>query len=173
MNKILLTGRIGVGKSTIIKSLLKSTNLKVGGYTEEKILNKNSEIIKIKSLASKGKEGIIAVRNINTMSVTAYTDVFNTIGTQILDESLKISELIVMDEIGFLEEKAQLFKNKIIEILDSNKYVIGVIKDFDKKGELLDMIRERKDITIISVDENNRDALPNKIFHDLKLQSTF
>lgn len=169
MNKILLTGRIGIGKSTIVKSVLKSIDLKIGGYTEEKILNGSIEIIKIKSIGYKSKEGIIAVRDIKNGKVTGYIDVFDIIGTEILDESLRYSELIVMDEIGFLEEKAELFRNKIIEVLDSNKSVIGVIKDFDKKSELLDMIRKRKDVSIITVDENNRNNLTDKVVHDLKL----
>ena len=109
------------------------------------------------------------MRDIKNGKVTGYTDVFDTIGTEILDESLRYSELIVMDEIGFLEEKAELFKNKITEVLDSNKFVIGVIKDFDKKSKLLDMIRKRKDVSIITVDENNRNNLTDKVMRGLKL----
>ena len=37
MNNLFLTGKIGVGKSTILKNALKKIDLSVGGYVTERI----------------------------------------------------------------------------------------------------------------------------------------
>jgi len=67
-----------------------------------------------------------------------------------------------MDELGILESDCNLFKDAVIRCLDSDKNVLGVIKN--KSSEFLDDIRSRKDTHIIKVTDENRD----KILSDLR-----
>lgn len=159
ISNILLTGNIGVGKSTIVRNVLKVIDFKCGGYIEEKSKNDNIEEIKLISLIDNNEEGIIAIRDIITKEVIGNTEVFDTLGSECLEKSLKLSELIIMDEIGFLEARALLFRKAILDVLDSEKRVLGVIKDDYCKNEFLESIRKRKDVMIIRINEKNRDGI--------------
>lgn len=159
INNILLTGNIGVGKSTIIRNILKVIDVNCGGYIEKKCNNGDIEEIRLISLIDNKEEGIIAIRNIITKEVIGNTEVFDTLGSKCLERSSKLSKLIIMDEIGFLEAKALLFRKAILDVLDSEKFVLGVIKDDYCKNEFLESIRKRKDVMMIRINEKNRDGI--------------
>nr|WP_279289913.1 nucleoside-triphosphatase [Clostridium botulinum] len=86
---------------------------------------------------------------------------FENKGVEILNTSLTNSDLIILDEIGFLEENAEKFKSSVRNILNSNKVVLGVLKEFD--SPFLNEIRSRKDITLLNVTLKNRDYITNHI----------
>jgi nucleoside-triphosphatase THEP1/ubiquinone/menaquinone biosynthesis C-methylase UbiE len=66
-------------------------------------------------------------------------------------------DLIVMDELGFFEDNAALFQNKVLEILDSDTPVLGVLKK--KETPFLSSIRNRDDVSIFTVSQDNRDRI--------------
>ena len=62
-----------------------------------------------------------------------------------------------MDEIGPHEENAEIFKDKIRKVLDSDKYVLGVIQKSESK--FLDELKKRKDVKLLNVTKENRDRI--------------
>ena len=79
-------------------------------------------------------------------------------GVKLLEDCFKAySDLIVMDELGFFESNAALFQNKVLEILDSDTPVLGVLKQ--KDIPFLNNIRNRNDVTIFVVTHGNRDEV--------------
>lgn len=77
-----------------------------------------------------------------------FDKVFETVGANALSFST-LPDLIIMDELGVLEDKCEHFKTKVKDCLDSKANVLGVIKS--KSSDFLDSIRARKDVIIIDV----------------------
>ena len=71
------------------------------------------------------------------------------------------ADLILLDELGFFESKAENFKEKVIEVLESDNRVIGVLKK--KNTDFLNSIKERADVCVIDVDIENRSYIEEKI----------
>ncbi|MDF2636972.1 MAG: NTPase, partial [Pelosinus sp.] len=93
--------------------------------------------------------GIIAVRDEAGTSLLPLSDTFDHLGVNILTKCYQSSdELIVIDEIGFLENDAHHYQNEIIKCFD--KKVIATIRkeltDFTAK------LTNRPDVYLIDID---------------------
>lgn len=64
---------------------------------------------------------------------------------------------MLMDELGFMENEAELFQEAVIETLKSGVPVLGVVKK--KSSPFLDRVRALAGVRIIEVTEENRDSL--------------
>lgn len=83
---------------------------------------------------------------------------FDGYGVKLLTDCVKARpDLIVMDELGFFENNAVLFQEKVLEILDSDTPVLGVLKK--KETPFLNSIRCRNDVSIFVVNKGSRDGI--------------
>ncbi len=88
----------------------------------------------------------------------AYPENFDLRGVGILN-SPGDHDLILMDEIGFMETHAQKFSKRVLEILDGDIPVIGVVKPM-MKGLPLD-VKNHPDTMVLEVTvENREDVYP-------------
>lgn len=156
--KIFLTGKPGSGKSTVlikIIDLLKQRGLKVGGIITPEIRKQAKRIgFLVKDLYSKD-EGILASVDLKSGQRLGKYKVnlkdFERISLRALDFALKECDLIAIDEIGKMEFFSLRFKEKILEILNSDKKMIACLhrnfvpkfKDFGKIVEVTPENRER------------------------------
>lgn len=69
-------------------------------------------------------------------------------------------DLILMDELGPTEVKAQRFQQAVLDILDGEVPVVGVIQKAE--SEFLDRIRNHPNVDMIEVTLENRDALAKR-----------
>lgn len=83
----------------------------------------------------------------------AYPENFDLRGVEILN-SPGDYDLILMDEIGFMETRALKFSKCVLEIPDSDVPVIGVVKPM-MKGLPLD-VKNHPDTTVLEVTVENR-----------------
>lgn len=161
MLNIFLTGKSGVGKSSLLFKIINEFNCSIGGYIEKKIINNNEIKYDMVSLVDGRQNNIIGVSYLDNKDYKVFKEVFNTIGVEIIQKSIKNSDVIVMDEIGFFELNCIEFREEIIRALDCSKFVIGVIKKSD--NDFLNKIRTRSDVLIFEVNFDNRE----KLFYDI------
>jgi nucleoside-triphosphatase len=143
--------------------LLKQRGIKIGGIItpEKREMGKRIGFF-VKDIIS-GEEGILAkiCKSIsNKPKFGKYIidiEDFERVALKALDFSLKNCDVIAIDEIGRMEFFSLKFKEKIYEILNSNKIIIAVlhrdfINQFRKYGEIIEVTLE------------NRNKLPEEIF---------
>jgi nucleoside-triphosphatase THEP1 len=66
-----------------------------------------------------------------------------------------------MDELGFMELGAPVFRAAVLRALDGEVPVIGVIRL--ERNPFLDAVRNHPKVAVTEVNESNRDALPARL----------
>ena len=166
MNNLFLTGKIGVGKSTILKNALKEINLSVGGYVTERIYEGYFRRYIIRSLYDNEEKYTIIKVDSRDNSKEGFMENFENGVVSILDKSLKYKDLIVLDELGCTENKIEIFTSKVFEVLDSEKIVFGILKDDNCK--FINDIKYRDDVIVLTITEENRDFILEEVVEILK-----
>jgi nucleoside-triphosphatase len=179
--RILITGKPGVGKTTIIQKVIERLQVPYGGfYTEE--IREGGVRVGFRLRTMEGKEGIMA--HVNSKSphrVSKYgveVSAFEDIAVPELDRVLqgyfppgsrgehKGSALLVIDELGRMELFSRKFQEKVLEIFDHPIPILAVIQD--SRNPFLDRIRGRDDVMIYRVTVGNRDGLVGEIVKELE-----
>jgi nucleoside-triphosphatase len=170
MNKsnILITGPPRCGKSTLIEEVIKRTNFPLTGFFTREIREKGRRVgFSITTLD--GREGILAHQNLRSkFSVGRYgvhiKDI-EVIAVPSMIPTVK-DEIVVIDEIGKMECFSLQFKETLTRVLDLPNWLIGSIA---QKGDaFIQGIKERADVTVITVTPQNRDVLVYKLLNLFK-----
>ena len=153
---IFLTGKVQVGKSTIIRRLLSSEacgGKTLGGFRTVNLGRYVYIMGADQTISQCSEKNICGYRYMDRCNVDSYPEVFDGLGCRLLENTGR-ADIIVMDELGFLESEAFLFQRRILEILDGNTPVIGVIKP--KRSEFLDRVREHPQVKVVEITPENR-----------------
>jgi nucleoside-triphosphatase len=164
LKNLFLTGKKGIGKTTLLKKVLDKLDVSIGGYTTQRLFEGYYRKYVAKSLYDNKEYPIIRVDSRDDSKVW-FHEVFEENLVPLLDKSLE-RDLIVLDELGCSENNIIKFTSKVFEILDSSKIVFGVLKE--DNCEFINNIKKRKDVTLITVTEENRDYLLDEILSILK-----
>ncbi len=173
--KILLTGRPGVGKTTVVRRALAAGIPLAGGFTTEEIRRAGRRVgFKVTDVHS-GTEGALArADRTDRPRVGRYgVDVaaFDAVGVGALRAALGRPGCIVIDEIGKMELCCGSFEPAVREVLESDHPVLATIP-VARPGApnatarvgggqtFLDALRRRPDVSLIEVTRANRDELP-------------
>ena len=96
-----------------------------------------------------------AVAHRASTQVQAGATAFDRLGCQALEAP---AQLLVLDELGFLERDAAAFRRRIEQVLDGPTPVLGVVR---QSGSLfLPALQARADTVVLTVTLENRDAIP-------------
>jgi len=171
--KIFLTGRPGVGKTTVLLRIverLRKEGLKIGGLISREVREKGFRIgFKVIDLDD-GKEGWLAhVRQPVGPKVGKYRVCIKdleSIGVNAILKAIREAEIVVIDEVGPMELFSQAFRKALIQSLNSGKTILGTIH-YRVKARIIIEIKEREDVAIIEVTHKNREELPEKITHEI------
>ncbi|MEA3369282.1 MAG: NTPase [Candidatus Ratteibacteria bacterium] len=130
MKNIFITGRPGVGKTTLIKKLAGFYGKSAGGfYTQE--VKRNKERMGFDIIALSGEKGRLARGDYRSKFRLGKYGVnladLERVGLKAMDEAIEAKEIVVIDEIGKMELFSQSFKDKVVESLNSPKKVLAVI----------------------------------------------
>ncbi len=167
--KILLTGRPGVGKTTVVMKVIQGFRGRAGGFYTEEIRKENvREGFRIKTLD--GRNGILAhVNRPGPFRVGKYgVDVhaFDEIALPSLERALAREELIIIDEIGKMELFSRRFRSLLQQILASDERILGVIHL--RTDPFTQRIQQWPGVEIVTVSDTNRNFLPSMILEKLR-----
>ena|SRR5947209_8880961 len=158
--RVLLTGRPGSGKTTLIKRVLKELPQCSGGfYTEE--IRKYGTRVGFKVVALDGDEAVFAHVDFATPErVGKYRldlSALEAVGVKAVREAVDARRLTVIDEIGPMEIRSAMFRDAVSAALDSGVPVVATI--FARSLPFADAIKMRPDVTVIEVRPDNREKL--------------
>lgn len=91
----------------------------------------------------------------------ALPEVFDTVGTRLIRAAAEDPsvDVIVMDELGFLESEAAVFRRAVLEAMRGEKPVWSVVRHGERPGELCSLWRDAPVGRIVVVTEENRERL--------------
>ena len=172
MSALFLTGEIGVGKSTLLRRLLAILpELRLGGFYSVKVADVPGALGSV-YLAPPETEPMptaeyrIMVRRGPGERPERWPAVFETAGLALLKEA-ESSDLILMDELGKVEAEAPRFCARVLELLDGETPVLGVLR-LEGETPLQRAVRAHPHVTLVRVTEANRDELAESLLPRLQ-----
>ena len=167
--KILLTGRPGCGKTTLIKRVVnKLARPAAGFYTEE--IRKHGARVGFKIVTLDGKEALLAQVDFKTTErVGKYgldLSALETVGIEALRTAVRARQLVVIDEIGPMEIRSPIFRDVVNEAFNSGAPILATITA--RSFPFTDAIKNRHDVTIVELRRNNRDQLVSALSDQFK-----
>ena len=168
----LIIGDRGVGKSTLIRRVLKELNRPVFGFEtkKEELLEDALRgwpiyIYDAGKPHSRTPENLIGYhREADASAVTAAFDRY----APRLMVTIPENTVVELDEIGFLEAKSDAFCQAILHLLDGRNPVIAAVKN--KEIPFLNTIRNHPNARCFCITEENRENLFEEVLEFMKLQ---
>jgi len=165
-SKVLLTGRPGCGKTTLIKRFVKKLAKPAGGfYTEE--LREGGVRVGFRLATLDGNEVPLAHVDFKTPErLGKYgldLSALESVGVKAIREAVRSQRLVVIDEIGPMEIRSAVFRDAVTEAFDSPE-VSGVLATIVARSlPFSDAIKSRPDVKLIEVHRNNRERLVSEL----------
>ncbi len=156
---LFITGKKGCGKSSVLNEALRMWGADFAGYTTHPYhINGGCAGHYIHNILSDGDLDIPISIRISKNSCVPVVQGFELVGVTALEGAMDTNRrVIVMDEIGVLEDCSIKFCQRVINCLNSKKRVIGCIKS--AKGKLIDQIKGRVDTKIIELTKENKEEV--------------
>ena len=143
---LFLTGRKGVGKSTLIRGLLAAESAPLGGFFTVKHQGG------IYLLPAAGDRAFAP----ENLLFRCGPRRFDQLGCAALADTAGCG-LLMMDELGPHEAEAVRFQAAVFRALEGDIPILGVLQQAE--SEFLDRIARHPQVTVLTVTEENRDAL--------------
>lgn len=161
MNHIFITGEKGVGKSTLVRNVLNQLAVKSKGFMTVK--SKDNYGVYMYEVQNPkptfDATNCIGMRN-DQGGFEAFPAVFDTLGVALL-EKVYPCDLIVMDELGIMENRANLFQEKVLKLLNEETPILGVLRLAD--APFLNAIKDHPNTTVFILTEGNRQDIFEKV----------
>ena len=181
VRKILLTGRAGVGKTTLLIETIKELEgrgLKVGGMISREVRNGGVRVgFEISDLAYGQKGWLAHVEQPEGPQIGKYRvnlkDLAeigaNAIHRAVADSAISI---IAIDEIAPMELCSDDFKAAVEKAVEAGKPLVGTIH-YNARSALIDRIKSRPDVKILEITCDNRTYAKTAIINELSLGVEF
>lgn len=130
MKHILIYGKRGTGRSRLIEELIKLVDVPIYGYYTRTMKTSEEGYHQIYMYPAGSTARPMSTENhvgdCNTRQRTINLQVFDTLGVQYLQA--KADGILVMDEIGFMEEGSKAFCRQVLQCLDGEIPVLAAVK---------------------------------------------
>ena len=165
MRHILIVGRNGVGKSTLIRALLEMIPTQVHGVITKKEAPQPDGFCPVYIHAygtpkQYGSENLVGLcRQGNSIAFPEAFDRFAASGV------FPKGGVVVFDELGFLESGALRFTEAVLKTLDQTPLVIAAVRN--KETPFLDAVRSHPRADVYRIDSENRDRLRETLLSEM------
>lgn len=173
---LLLTGRPGVGKTTVVRRVverLRPIGWRLAGFHTEEI-REGRERKGFRAVTMGGDEVTIAHADIGGMpKVGKYTvDVpaLDEVAEATLGHDAEGADVVIIDEIGKMECLSSAFLDTTTDLLDEPVPLVATVS---RNGRgLISEVKNRPDARLVEVTRANRDELPERIIAWLETRRT-
>ncbi|MBM1154271.1 NTPase [archaeon] len=170
-NLIFLTGRPGVGKTTVVMHIvdeLKKRGYQVGGMVSSEVRFGGFRVaFKIKDLMT-GDTGTLAdATRTSGPRIGRYRvnlDDLNNVGVRAIQRAVENADVVVVDEVGPMELTSERFVRAVEDAIRSGKVVLGTLH-YRARHPLILQIKRHPRAVVLEVTLENRDTLPQRILN--------
>jgi nucleoside-triphosphatase len=165
---LLITGRPGVGKTTIIKRVAEALSGRAGGFYTEEIRGPGGRKgFRLVTLPAGGRDAVMAHVDIHSRNrVGRYgVDVatLDAVGVAAIRQAVQSRDAIavIIDEIGKMELFSGEFRGAVLKAMSSPKIVVATI--MQQNHDWVVALKGMPQVTVWEVTESNRDTLPRRV----------
>ena len=152
------TGPRGIGKSTLLQRRLAQFCGTFAGFRTVKVPCGDSfsvHMLPVDERVTPAEENFLFCRD-KKREYGENALRFDAIGCRFLAD-IEGAKLIVMDELGAAESAAEAFQNRVLELLDGNIPILGVLQEGE--SEFQKKVATHPNVQLIYVTPENRDSL--------------
>jgi len=169
---LLLTGRPGIGKTTIIKAVTRSLGERAGGFYTEEIRGPGGRK-GFRLVTLDGRETVMAHVNLRGQGrprVGRYgVDVraVEQVGVAAIRRAMQKDQIVVVDEIGKMELFCGPFKEAVLQAVGGPYTVVATV--MVKSNPWVAGLKVMPNVTLWETTAENRDEMPARLCHWLGL----
>src|SRR2546428_7692948 len=169
---ILLTGRPGVGKTTVVNRIYDhyaGNGLKIEGITTREVREAGARTGFMITDLSSGQQGWLARKDLGTGprvgSYVVVSEDLEKIGVAALERSMNgTADLVIVDEIGPMEMTSSSFRNGISGVLNGDRVVVATVKFGSRYPEVE---KTRQTGLYWEITKENRESIYRKIIRQV------
>ena len=169
MSACLLTGRPGVGKTSLLREAIGNAGESAGGFYTQEMRNhgvrQGFELVTLD-----GDKAVLAHVDIRSPHrVGKYgvdIEALNRVGVPAIRRAIASSQVVIIDEIGKMEMLSVPFREAVWEALESGERVLGTI--MLHSNPLADEIKRHPGVTVIPVTRENHTEVMARLLEWLK-----
>jgi nucleoside-triphosphatase len=164
---LFLTGRPGVGKTTVIKKVADALEDRAAGFYTEEIRGSSGRRQGFRLVTLGGDDAVMAhtgLRGEGRPRVSRYgvdVEAIEDVGVAAIERALGSDEVIIVDEIGKMELFCEAFKEAVGEAVESENPVLATIMRGSRPW--VDELKAKEEVEVWEVTVENRDALPERV----------
>lgn len=162
---LLLMGRPGVGKTTIIKQVAHALGQRAGGFYTEEIRGPGGRKgFRLITLPAGSAEAVMAHVDIRSRNrVGRYgVDVatLDAVGVTAIRQATQTREIVIIDEIGKMELFSGEFRGAVLKAVSSRIVVATVMQ---KEHDWVAALKKMPQVTVWEVTQANRNEMPARV----------
>ena len=164
---LFLTGRPGVGKTTVIKKVAQALGDRAGGFYTEEIRGSSGRRQGFRLVTLDGDEAVMAhtdLRGEGRPRVSRYgvdVEAIEDVGVAAIQRAMASDKVIIVDEIGKMELFCEAFKETVSEAVGSENPVLATIMRGSRPW--VDELKARGQVEVWEVTVENRGELPERV----------
>lgn len=164
---LLLTGRPGVGKTTVIKKVAQRLGEHAGGFYTAEIRNPEGRRVGFRLITLSGAEAVMAhveLRGHGRPQVSRYgvdVDAIDRVGVAALRDAMSAGKTVIVDQLGKMELFSDAFKEVVWDAVERDTPVLGTVMRGSQPW--VDSLRGEDKVVVWEVTKTNRDTLPDRI----------
>jgi len=170
--KIVLTGKPGIGKTTVVKKVVEHFKDKACGFFTEEIRDREGKRRGFAVVTLDGKRGVLASKEgsspFRVGSYHVFIEEFEKIALPQLEKALHEKCLTVIDEIGKMELFSDRFEKIVREVFSTKDLPVLATVPLKNVHPVVSWIKRLPDVLLVEVTYSNRGTLPEKIINLLE-----
>ncbi len=163
--KILLTGKPGVGKSTILQKVKEEFDGIIYGIISRELRDENGIRVGFEAVSKDGRSKVFAHKKDITSEFVVggkyFVDLKAVDGFVVpeIEKGLKDENcLVFIDEIGRMQAFSEKFLHTVLDLLESKTNILATIV-YDPETWSIEF-KDHPNVVLVNVNESNRDLLP-------------
>ncbi len=169
--KILITGKPGCGKTTLLARVAQALGRKAGGMITREIRERGRRVgfyvenLITKESATFAHAGFPKAKRVGRYGVD--TAALERVGVRAIQQALRECELVLIDEIGPMELYSDAFIRAVERAFSSPKHVLASIH-FKSKHPLITSLKSRRGVVLYTISEENREEVFRRVMEVLE-----